>query len=82
MRYDIFGNLSQDSGRVYTEKGKGPSDSRILSRNYTFTDSIIPNPRKTQFYFGFEWYPAGTGSWPFSASEETVTEWSQINLEM
>lgn len=39
---------------------------RILSRRHTFTDSIIPNPNKTQFRYGFDWVPDGTGIWPVS----------------
>lgn len=63
-RYDLLGNVVNDTGRLYTAYGSGPNDSRILSRSYTYIDSIIPNPKKTQFRYGFDWVPDGSGSWP------------------
>lgn len=74
QRYDLFGNVSKDTGRIYTAYGSGPTDSRILSKSYTFTDSIIPNPNKTQFWYGFDWVPKGSGYWPASLSETTVSK--------
>lgn len=74
QRPDLFGNIVEDTGRLYTAYGTGPNDSRILSRSYTFTDSIIPNPNKTQFWYGFDWVPSGSGAWPVSISGNTVTE--------
>lgn len=65
-RYDLLGNIVEDTGRLYTAYGNGPTDGRILSRRHTFTDSIIPNPNKTQFRYGFDWVPDGTGIWPVS----------------
>lgn len=65
-RYDLMGNIVSDTERLYTVGGNGPNDSRILSRSYTFTDSIIPNPNKTQFRYGFTWVPTGTTIWPFN----------------
>ena len=65
-RYDLKGNIVYDTERLYTAEGNGPNDSRILSRNYTFTDSIIPNPYKTQFRYGFTWVPDGSVVWPFN----------------
>lgn len=74
QRFDLLGNISEDTGRLYTAYGNGPTDSRILSRSYTFTDSIIPNPYKTQFWYGFDWVPSGSGVWPVSISGGAVTE--------
>ena len=54
-RYDLQGNIVEDTGRLYTAYGTSATDSRIISRPYTFTDSIIPNPYKTQFRYGFDW---------------------------
>ena len=70
-RYDLLGNITADTGRLYTAWGTGPSDGRILSRSYTYTDSVIPNSRKTQFRSGFDWVPTGTGIWPVSVSPVT-----------
>lgn len=72
QRFDHLGNINKDTGRLYTAYGTGPNDSRILSRNYTFTDSITPNPYKTEFWYGFDWVPAGSGMWPLSVSEDAV----------
>lgn len=60
-RYDLQGNIVNDTGRLYTAYGNGPNDGRILSRSHTYTDSIIPNPHKTQFRYGFDWVPHGSG---------------------
>lgn len=65
-RYDLLGNVVEDTGRLYSAYGNGPADSNIYSRSYQFTDSIIPNPNKTQFRYGFDWVPAGAGIWPVS----------------
>ena len=70
-RYDLFGNVVNDTGRLYTSYGNGPNDGRILSRSYTYTDSIIPNPRKTQFRYGFDWVPDGSGIWPVNVPPVT-----------
>ncbi|NJP41776.1 hypothetical protein HCH52_12085 [Oscillospiraceae bacterium HV4-5-C5C] len=64
-RYNLLGEINADTGRLWTEYGQSPRDSRILSRNHTFTDSIVPNPYKTEFFYDFEWVP-DNGSWPFS----------------
>ena len=74
QRFDLFGNISEDTERHYTAYGTGPDDSRILSRSYTFRDSIISNSYKTQFWYGFDWVPAGTGIWPLSIPGDTVAE--------
>lgn len=74
QRYDLLGNISEDTGRLYTAYGNSPNDGRILSRSYTFTDSIIPNPYKTRFWYGFDWVPSGSGIWPVSIPGDTVTE--------
>lgn len=66
-RYDLQGNIVNDTGRLYTAYGNGPNDGRILSRSHTYTDSIIPNPHKTQFRYGFDWVPHGSGIWPVNA---------------
>jgi hypothetical protein len=36
-RYDLLGNVVNDTGRLYTAYGNGPDDGRILSRSYTYT---------------------------------------------
>lgn len=69
-RYDLLGNIVEDTGRLYTAYGTGPTDSRIFSKSYTYTDSIIPNPKKTQFRYGFDWIPNGS-SWPVSVLSVT-----------
>lgn len=69
-RYDLLGNIVEDTGRLYTAYGTGPTDSRILSKSYTYTDSIIPNPKKTQFRYGFDWISNGS-SWPVSVPSVT-----------
>ncbi|MEG1772599.1 MAG: hypothetical protein RRY79_05620 [Clostridia bacterium] len=74
QRFDLLGNISKDTGRLYTAYGNGPTDSRILSRSHTFTDSIIPNPYKTQFWYGFDWVSSGSGIWPVSIPGGTVTK--------
>jgi hypothetical protein len=73
-RYDIFGNVVEDTNRLYTSYGNGPDDSRILTKTHTFIDSIIPNPNKTQFRYGFTWVPDGTGIWPVSIPIDYMTE--------
>lgn len=73
QRYDLLGNVNKDTGRLYTEYGNGPTDSRILSRSEIFTDSPLPNSYKTQFWYGFDWV-SDDGSWPFSFSDGAVTE--------
>ena len=70
--YDLSGNVEDDTGRLYTEYGNGPNDSRILSRSYIYRDSLIPNPYyKTQFRYGFDWVPHGTGIWPVNVPPVT-----------
>lgn len=64
-RYNLLGVIVEDTGRLYTAYGTSATDSRILSRSHTFTDSIIPNPYKTQFRYGFDWIPHGSSDWPF-----------------
>ena len=64
FRYDIQGGIVGDTGRLYTEYGRSANDSRIYSRSTVYTDSLMPNPLKTQFYYGFDWVPDGTGIWP------------------
>nr|WP_300005474.1 hypothetical protein [Tissierella sp.] len=63
-RYNLSGDIVNDTGRLYTAYGIGPRDGRILTKNHTFTDSIINNKFKTQFRYGFEWVPSGSGVWP------------------
>lgn len=72
-RYDLSGNIVNDTGRLYTDYGSGQSDSRILTRSHTYTDSIIPNSLKTQFRYGFQWqeHDDNGRNWPrpFSIGE-------------
>lgn len=71
-RYDLFGNVVNDTGRIYTAYGNGPNDARILSRSYTYRDSVIPNESyKTQFRYGFDWVPHGSGIWPVNVPPVT-----------
>lgn len=72
IRFDRNGNVDVDTNRLYTEYGYGPNDGRILSKNYTFMDSIISNPFKTEFWYGFEWVPDGSGIWPVSIPDEAM----------
>lgn len=75
-RYDLLGNTVNDTGRLYTPYGTDQTDSRLLTRSHTYTDSIIPNPHKTQFRYGFIWQPHRDKSipWPLPYSIGNVTK--------
>lgn len=70
-RYDLRGNIIYDTQKLYTAESTGPNDSRILHRKEMFTDSILSNPNKTQFRYGFTWVPVGSDIWPFQVSPIT-----------
>jgi hypothetical protein len=60
VRYYIPSNWcspGKDSGRQYTPEGMNEGDNRILSKNYTFYDSLCPVATKTQFEADFIWQP-------------------------
>jgi len=65
MRYNLFGYLVEDTGRMYTEHSIGPDDNNIYSRSEVFYDSILWNPYKTEFWYEFTWVPYGSGNWPY-----------------
>ena len=67
LRYNIPGGA--DSGRQYTGKGTGPTDSRIYSKSYRFYDTLSPVAPATQFTYGFNWVPDGS-PWPYSLDIE------------
>ena len=75
-RYDLLGNIVNDTGRLYTDYGIDQTDSRLLTRSHTYTDSIIPNPHKTQFRYGFMWQPHRDEPilWPLPFSTGNATE--------
>lgn len=63
--YDTAGNRINDTGRLYTEYENGPTDSRVIRKDYTYTDTIYFTENKAQFFYGFTWVPTG-GVWPVS----------------
>ena len=75
-RYDLLGNVVNDTGRLYTPYGTDQTDSRLLTKSHTYTDSIIPNPHKTQFRYGFIWQPHRDKAipWPLPYSIGNVTK--------
>ena len=63
IRYQIKDNTGQivsDSHRQYTPAGLSQEDNRILSKSYTFNDSLNFNALPTNFYYNFEWIPHST----------------------
>ena len=48
----------------------------VVTKSHTYTDSIIPNPHKTQFRYGFIWQPHRDKSipWPLPYSIGNVTK--------
>jgi len=75
-RYDLAGNITADTGRHFTDYGTDQEDSRLLTRSHKFTDSLIPNPHRPQFRYGFIWQPhrENTVPWPYPFSTGDIVE--------
>jgi len=60
--------VPSDTGRIYTEWGTGPNDTRILKRDYLgYMDVPDWDAPEVEFNYGFDWAPVGI--WPFSIEE-------------
>lgn len=71
--YDKSGKRIDGTSKVYTEKGKGPTDTKVYSatKKYKRKSSkviLVLSP------CGFDWVPDGSGAWPASNTDDFVTE--------
>lgn len=63
--HDTAGNVINDTGRLYTAWGNGPTDTRVLRRSHYYYDTIYNTGKKTEFFYGYNWVPVGD-AWPVS----------------
>ncbi|MBP3041844.1 hypothetical protein J9303_20645 [Bacillaceae bacterium Marseille-Q3522] len=67
MRYQ--NGRDGDTGRIYTEQGKGYYDGNIYSRSKRYYDTLDPFAPSVRFTYDFSWWPHDAGAWPVSTKE-------------
>ncbi len=70
--YDKTGKRVGGTSKVYTSKGKGPTDSTVYTatKDYTAKSNVV----MVLAPVGFDWVADGSGAWPYGNIDSTVTE--------